>query len=270
MAAAFLKSIEVNNPDPGKYVIYILADKISKRNKNRLLGSTRLNVQFIDVTEALLNQWDLPDKVDYLPKTAYFRLMIPELFRSFQKVIYLDIDMLVLSNLERLWEVDLEDSLCLACQCFYAPGHRGQKNFRKLGIDEDTPYFNSGMLVIPVQKWRDFKVREKVNEVLGKKLNDPMAMDEEGLNVVLNDRWKAIDQRWNYPPHIADENNLPFIVHYIGYKPMYADYKTGLQNLFFYYLKDTCWEHEKKYGLFKKALIKGPLILKVYFRKLLA
>lgn len=267
MIAALLKSIEENNPDYEKYVIYILSDKLSTFNKNRLLESTELKIRFVDVTGDLIDQVKLPDKLDYLPKTAYFRLMIPELFSAFEKVIYLDADILVLTDLEKLWEIDMEGNLSLAVECFYASDHRGKDNFRKLGIDENAPYFNSGVMVIDVQKWRDFNVREKVNSVLNGKLNAPDAMDEEGLNVVLHGRWKPLDRGWNYPPHIVDRDNLPYIVHFIGYKPMYFDYKTGLQDLFFYYLEGTPWEEQKIYGFFKKAYIKAPFIFNIYLKK---
>lgn len=269
MAAAFLRSIEINCRNPGKYLVYILADRVSKQNKRRLLRFTSLRVRFIDIDEKLISRFKLPEKVDYLPKTAYFRLMIPELFSSLEKVIYLDVDTLVLRDLEDLWNIDMEGKLSLACQCFYAPEHRGLENFRTMGIDVSAPYFNSGMLVIDLRKWREFGVREKVNTVLNTKLNQPNAMDEEGLNVVLHGHWKPIDQRWNYPPHIADREDMPFVLHYIGYKPMYYDYKTGHQELFFQHLKGTAWENEGKYGFFKKAYIKGPSILKMRLKELL-
>lgn len=270
MAAALLRSIEANSDHPEVYRIYILADKLSQINQERLLKASSLDVEFVHITSELLSTIELPKKVDYLPKTAYFRLMIPELFSAFKKIIYLDVDTLVLNNLEELWKIDMEDSLCLACQCFYAENHRGQQNFRKLGINEYAPYFNSGVLVIDVAKWRNFRVREKVNDLLNHKLNDPKAMDEEALNVVLHGHWKPIDQEWNYPPHIVDEKNPPNIVHYIGFKPMYYDYKTGAQELFFSYLKGTYWEKNRQFGFIKKARIKAPFIIRTYLNRLLS
>jgi lipopolysaccharide biosynthesis glycosyltransferase len=268
MAAAFLKSIETNCSDPGNYVIYILADKINAGNKAKLTASTSLQVVFIDISDEILAKIELPNKVDYLPKTAYFRLMIPEFFKDFKKILYLDVDVLVLADLKKLWDIDMEGNLSLACQCFYAPQHRGLDNFKIMGIDTNSPYFNSGMLVIDVQKWREEHIREAVNEVLNTKLNLAKAMDEEGLNVVLHKKWKSVDQRWNYPPHIADADNMPFILHFIGYKPIFSDYKDRHQNLFYSYLKDTAWKGAKPYGFFRKALIKGPALIKMKIKEL--
>lgn len=269
MAAAFLKSIEANSSDIEHYKIYILANRISSVNKRRLEEASHLDVQFIDIKDDLLARYPLPDKVDYLPKTAYFRLLIPEIFADFPKIIYLDVDVLVLRDLAELWHLDMAGAMCLACQCFYREGHRGQQNFQKLGLDEKAPYFNSGMLVMDLEKWRRSEVREKVNSLLNNDLNDPKAMDEEALNVVLYNQWKQIDQRWNYPPHIVDEGNLPFILHYIGFKPMYYDYKTGAQGLFYRYLQGTYWEHRSEYGFIKKARIKAPFILRLYLNRIL-
>ena len=225
MAAALFKSIETNCKDYNDYQIYMLSDRLNKRNKTNILRSSQLNIKFIEISREVLRETALPNKVDYLPKTAYFRLLIPEIFQNFEKVIYLDVDTLVLADLRKLWEIDFENKMCLACKSFYTQNHHGLDYFKIMGLDINAPYFNSGVLVIDIQKWREEKIRQQVTDLLNTTLNMPKAMDEEGLNVVLYNKWKPIDQKWNSPPHIAMENSLPNVIHFIGEKPIFTDYQ---------------------------------------------
>lgn len=43
----------------------------------------------------------------HLSKAAYFRLLIPELIREYDKCIYLDCDIIVHGDLKELYEIEL-------------------------------------------------------------------------------------------------------------------------------------------------------------------
>jgi lipopolysaccharide biosynthesis glycosyltransferase len=94
-------------------------------------------------------------------------------------------------------------------------------------------------------------------------------MDQAGLNVVLYKKWKAIDTRWNYPPHISDLNDPPYVIHFNGRKPIFYDYNGKHQDLFFKYLHMTEWKNTGTYGFIRKAFIKLPILLPLYFKKLI-
>lgn len=52
------------------------------------------------------------------PKTAYYRIAIPELFRGSQieRLLYMDCDMIALDDVAKLWTVDLGENIIAAVE----------------------------------------------------------------------------------------------------------------------------------------------------------
>ena len=53
-----------------------------------------------------------------IPKTAYYRIAIPELFRGSQieRLLYMDCDMIALDDVAKLWTVDLGENIIAAVE----------------------------------------------------------------------------------------------------------------------------------------------------------
>ena len=66
----------------------------------------------------------------------------------------------------------------------------------------DTPYFNSGVLVINLTRWRKENVGDRVIEYLRKYQPYVQLEDQEGLNAVLANDWGKLDPKWNLISHI--------------------------------------------------------------------
>jgi lipopolysaccharide biosynthesis glycosyltransferase len=66
-----------------------------------------------------------------------------------------------------------------------------------LGIFDEGEYFNSGMLLIDVEKWREQNISEKVMEYLLKYPERIKFVDQCGLNAVLNGNWMKLPARFN-------------------------------------------------------------------------
>ena len=121
----------------------------------------------------------------HITHTAYFRLLAARLLpQSIDKVIYLDADILVRRDLTELWNYDVGDHYCLAAINIACPfinarqaGHTFQNsipylaaispipNWRKLGLDGSAPYFNSGVMLINLKRWRDESIEGKLLSV---------------------------------------------------------------------------------------------------------
>ena len=131
----------------------------------------------------------------------------------------------------------------------------------------DSPYFNSGVMMINIQKWKQNKVREQTFYLLENDMNSPEFADQEVLNVVLEGDWLKIDPKWNFPPFASKDDNMPNIIHFMGYKPIYKDYIYKHKDTFYHFLIRSKWEG-KDYGILKKAMIKGPYRIKSLLIKL--
>jgi lipopolysaccharide biosynthesis glycosyltransferase len=263
--AVTVRSALANLKSNRKIGLFILDGGISKSNNNKIiksLQSAQIDISWIQIDDTQLKNLELSR---HLTTTAYYRLLITKFLPSeIDKAIYLDTDMVVKGNLEELWNIPLEDNYVLAVQddvVQYISMSDGLRNYQDLGICPDDKYFNSGLLVINLEKWRKENIGEKVIECI-KQNREYMKNDQDGLNAILVGKWKEIHPRWNQMPRIYNYSSWqesphgediyeellhkPCIIHFTNSpKPWYAGLKAECKHpkkdLFFQYLDMTDW-----------------------------
>lgn len=137
----------------------------------------------------------------HLSALTYAKLLLPDLLpTSVEKVIYLDADLVVKGDLAELWELELDGKALLAVRdrIPWVSGLGGLANYRELGIPEGAKYFNAGVQVVNLAKWRDRGISRRIFLYL--KEHDAIVKmeDQEGLNAVLFDDWGELPFRWNW------------------------------------------------------------------------
>ena len=82
-------------------------------------------------------------------------------------------------------------------------------------------YFNAGVLLIDLDRWRKERISEKALEYLAQHLQSPYA-DQDALNFACDGLWKRLDPRWNFQPFYEkrkiadmDSKERPGIVHFV-------------------------------------------------------
>ena len=263
--AVTVRSALANLKSNRKIGLFILDGGISKSNKKKIIKS--LELEKIDISWIQIDETQLTNLVltRHLTTTAYYRLLITKFLPlEFDKAIYLDTDMIVKGNLEELWNIPLEDNYALAVQDdveLYISMSGGLRNYQDVGICPDYKYFNSGLLVINLEKWRSENIGEKVLEYI-RQNREYVRNDQDGLNAILAGKWGEIHPRWNQMPRIYDYSSWqesphaediykellhqPCIIHFTNSpKPWYAGLKAECRHpkkdLFFQYLDMTDW-----------------------------
>lgn len=248
-----------------KIALFVLDGGITESNKNKIiksLQSEQIEISWVQPDNALFENLALNRHVT-IP--TYYRLILPQILpKSFQKVIYLDTDMVVTGNLQELWNIDVGDNYVLAVQDdiqLYISMSEAFRNYHELGVSPDSKYFNAGLLVINLKKWRTDNIGSKVIEYLEE--NKEYALnDQDGLNAVLAGKWGELHPKWNQMPRIYDYSSSkdsplaediykdtleqPCIIHFTNTpKPWYAGVKSECthpkKDLFFQYLDATAW-----------------------------
>ncbi len=163
---------------------------------------------------------------------AAFRLQLPELFSDNGPLLYLDGDIIVHNSLTPLYDTDLQGHLLGACQdmtvnpnttAYYAP----MRDERINRILEGGQYFNSGVLLIDMEKWRSCSLEYylKLLKELGGKVAAP---DQDLLNVAHEGDWLPLDEiRYDLFAAIARDHEVTVdevreqntILHFAGDKP---------------------------------------------------
>nr|WP_259087438.1 glycosyltransferase family 8 protein [Salinibacter ruber] len=184
--------------------LYVFDGGISTESKNRLhrvvegASDGSVHLEWVDPDTSALG--NLPTR-EGVSTGAYLRLLIPEhVPADTDRVIYLDSDLLVKADLTRLWDKSMDGRMLMAVQAYnipYVSSERGIRKYEELGLAPDTPYFNSGVLMLDVDRWQQENVSERVCRYMRTYREHVNMCDQEGLNAVLAGNWKPLDPRWN-------------------------------------------------------------------------
>ncbi len=199
------------NSDPNtNYDIIVLHNNLSESHINKLNQSVikipSITIRFFNVNS--VNTFSSVRQLfttEYMTVTAYYRLFLSSFLVNYSKVLYLDCDILVLQNIDELYNTDLKDNMCAAVidygianiDYFFEDSEDIKKYLKDiLSIDNVRTYFNSGVLVLNLEKIRQNKLEEKMLEVA--KINNKYFHDQNVLNSVLKNNCLLIDYKWNY------------------------------------------------------------------------
>jgi lipopolysaccharide biosynthesis glycosyltransferase len=177
----------------------------------------------------------LPRQSGFPPEASFPLLLAEFLPPDVERVLFLDPDLLIFEDVGEIWDTDAGDNIIAAVRDMAIPtcwSPRGVKNSRELGIPLDAPYFNAGVMLIDMTRWREDQVASRVGDYLNRYAGRTDFSHQEGLNSVLWNKWKQLDQRWNliasltgrrYSRNAADTRSAA-IVHFAGrFKPWQFD-----------------------------------------------
>lgn len=141
-----LYSILKNNPGT-LFHFHILDGGISKSSKAKLAEFKKqfvFDLDYITINDDQFKNFYIDPKTHFT-KATYYRLLIPQLFYYLDRILYLDVDVLVTGNLMSLLDMDLNDK-ALGMVLDIA----GEESQIRLGLD--TPYYNAGVILFDIQK----------------------------------------------------------------------------------------------------------------------
>lgn len=262
-------------------IVYILDNNIHEMYKSLLresLDPARIVIKWVSINSG---EFDGFKTSCYHSASVYARLLIPRLLPdAIGKVIYLDSDMVVQEDIAGLWDTDMGDiHLAAVPEMYpaltYVSSPLGLKRYRELNIPAKNKFFNSGVLVLNVAKWREDGIADRIMHYLRCNVRDVLWHDQDGMNAVLFDKWRELDPRWNVESVVYDrsawqESPIPsetfmklgasaFIIHFTGFKkPWHSDCDHPKKRLFMEYFNETLWSHANAPRLMGTRLA-GPL-----------
>ena len=140
---------------------------------------------------------DAPVSRQY-PREMYYRLLAPFFLpEHLHRILYLDPDILVINPLRPLWETDMQGNL------FAAAAHTGKtelaNNINQLRLGTDHAYFNSGVLLMDLDRGRDEISPEDIFTYTREHAKELLLPDQDILNATYGRRTLEIDDSiWNY------------------------------------------------------------------------
>lgn len=253
------------------YDIYVFNTDITPMNVKLLEESNELyRVRCIDVSKFIgPHVKDLQQNSKYISVETYYRLVIPSVLPQYDKVIYLDCDLIVLGDVAELYSIDIGDNLIGGVR---NPLHSAMKSHIENDLSLDSrKYVNAGVLVMNTARMRAEGFEKQCFDLLasGRELK---FMDQDTVNLIAAGRIHYYDMSWNYEWHYERLNTFKDkryhliegeseeyekasenirILHYTGDIKPWNNSKLRFGEIF--------WEYANKSIYYQQILLHSPL-----------
>ena len=161
------------------YVIMVDSTEEDSMFFNRInTGESKINFLYVSTEKyACINQ------LAHISRAGLVKFEIAELLPEYDRVIYLDADIMIRSDLSDLYDADLGDAVI-----------GGVKSLDM--VYDDTPMINSGVMIINTQMFRDGAYSQKLLEKRIE-LGDRRSMDQQVINIVFKDKIAYLPVKYN-------------------------------------------------------------------------
>lgn len=245
------------------YHIYVFQTNISDDNCKMLesLSAGNIKVECVDISKYTFHV-HLKESL-HLSIETYYRLFIPCILPQYEKILYLDSDMCILSDVAELYECNLDGYAVGAA--LDIPCNPLKFHAKDLGGLDYKKNFNAGVLVIDTVKFEENKIREKCLALLEQDYQREerklIFADQDALNIVLYENHFILDKRWNYQPQYlwrlqevleefrqeyVEDQDKAFIMHFAGDRKPWKYPDLPKSNVF--------WEYAKEIPEFEKII----------------
>ena len=168
------------------------------------------NVEFINVSNyepIIMNEANKNNKWTYMILTrCYFTNLLP----AEDKVLYLDLDIMIEKDIAELWRTDVEG---------YAAAGVIDTNVRLFTmpyIQDKSVYVNSGVLLMNLKYIREHALDREMDKLLNS--YTLMFPDQDVINIVCFGKIKCMDPKWN-SGGVTSVAEDPMIHHLVAVKP---------------------------------------------------
>lgn len=207
----------------------------------------------------------------------YYRIFASEFLPvNLDRILWLDADLVVLKDLKELFFTDFHGMSVAVC------GHRERisnepvmniTGVDRLGLKKDDVYFNSGVILMNLDKIRENFEKDSVLKLIYEKETLLVNPDQDILNLLYQDDKLVLDWRnynyqvhfdWKYPNEKQWLEQSATIIHYVGpFKPWVH---TSRHFSYGYYWK-YYFMHGSKFTYIKNEILKFVFLIYIKLKK---
>jgi lipopolysaccharide biosynthesis glycosyltransferase len=212
-------SLEATGSIPANTSLFILhtaeLSSVSIAMLQSYLSGYGRSASFLDATDLI--PADLPIRPgDHVSAATFYRLFIAEILPpDIDQAVYLDADMLALRSIAPLFNEPVQGLVA-------AVDHCSPYNEVRLWGERGGTYFQAGVLVIPLQTWREQGILDRFIHVMANEQERIQWWDQDVLNIALRDSWQRLPIWCNVCEAVHRALPLPLIeaqaalIHYSG------------------------------------------------------
>ena len=242
-------SLIANASQSYKYRIIVLNTGLKKENVDKVKKNERpgVKIDFLDISKELENIKSRFKDIYHFSVVMYYMLFIASLFPEYDKILYLDCDLVVLGDISELYNTDLGENILGAAPEQFVQNTDEFRLYaeKALGVDPDS-YVNSGVLLINLAEFRKNDIEKKFVKLITEYDFDLLDPDQAYLNYLCSGKIHVLPNGWNKEPMPLRCEGKKNIVHYALYKKpwQYNDVMYG----------EYFWEYAKKSPFYETIL----------------
>lgn len=215
----------------------------------------------------------------YITIETYYRLLIERIIpNNIERILYLDVDIIINGSLEELYSYQFKSNeIIAACQDMGVVLNKKIHKliYSNLNFNKDYKYFNAGVILYNLSKYRDYINFETINRFVCENSDKLAFHDQDILNFHLKYHVAYFDYNiWNCRPfcYLHTKKNdkwietIPIIIHY-GEKPWDRKFSDIGEAVFWKYGKMVSEEEFQKYSD-KNILFKKNNVAKIIINRL--
>ncbi len=223
--AVTVKSIDDHSSDKYVYDVRILGEQLDEASLRKLNSMPLRNtvISVVSVGERIAKmRGGLKHRLrDYYSESIFYRLFIADIFPELERAIYIDCDVVLVSDIAELYFTDMGDNIIAAVtdECIgYVPEFVDYVS-RWVGVSAEN-YINSGVLVMNLTEFRRAHILRDFSARVDGENPDTVAPDQDYLNALCDGRIYYLGCEWNKQPNEA--NPIPVsrlkLIHYNMFK----------------------------------------------------
>ena len=251
------------------YELYILSDFISEENQNKLhqivnkYNNATLEIIILNENKiSFHNNFSRQISDTVLTKEALYRCVptMVEAFDKYDKIIYSDVDIVVMKDISQLYDIDLEDKYLAS---FKTPAFLSHET-EHLEHSIRDQYFGGGLWIMNLKKMREDNLEEKILSITNNQELKLIWNEQDIMNIACDGNVAYFSYEYVSLPHwyyelkdkdyydeiyknreLEDAMMRPAIIHYAGYKPWVKRSRPPrTYEIWYYYLRKTPFKHD--------------------------
>ena len=194
-----LTSLFINNKEVDEITVYIIDDQIDDLNKSKLMKTAEKygrKIVFLDLTKGIkiLEEMNIPKyRGSY---TTYLKLFTFDLLPDeVNRIFFIDSDTVITGCLEETMTLDMEGKMIGAVRDGLTHSYKVD-----LGFDYNDSWFNMGVMLVDVKRWKNEHAQDKIIAQL-KKRTGYIAVDQDLLNITQHGNIMTLHPKFNATPH---------------------------------------------------------------------
>ena len=245
MLHVVLTSLIKNSNPENQYNLHILNEGLTKEHEKsvKAFECDHIKIFLENITDITDNRAKTLE-AEHFGRATFYRAFIPNLFPQYDKVLYIDSDLVINADIADMYSYDLGENLIGGCVEQIMKEFQQLKDYssRYAGV-HFSKYFNAGVIIMNTKAMRKINLEEKFFEVY-KKARSEVDPDQVILNYLCRGKVTWLPNVWNKSPLAA-----PFepaeeckIIHFVLSSKPWANKKIQYDEVFWEYAKGTKYE----------------------------